>query len=144
MTPLTTMRATLTTMVLLAAVVTGQDVAAPPPLSLRGYDVVAYFTDGRAMKGLPALWQDWDGRRYQFSSQRHKALFAADPDRYTPQFAGLCAIGIGMGYKIEADPTIWKIIDGKLFVFSSPAAKKAAESDPSTLSRSYEKWRTSN
>jgi YHS domain-containing protein len=118
----------------------GEGVAATP-VAIRGYDVVAYFAEGRAVKGSPAFSREWDGSRYQFSSAEHEDMFARDPDHYLPQFAGLCAVAVGLGKKLEADPTVWKIIDGKLYVFSSATARSMAERDPSVLSRSREAWR---
>lgn len=110
------------------------------PIAVRGYDVVAYFTEGRAVKGSATFSQDWDDRRYEFSSEEHRTMFARVPDRYAPQFAGLCAVALGAGKKLEADPTIWKIIDGKLYMFSSANALHAAERDPSVLTRSRHAW----
>ncbi len=67
-------------------------------------------------------------------------MFAREPDRYAPQFAGLCAVAVGAGKKLEADPTIWKIIDGKLYMFSSATALRTAERDAGVLSRSQHAW----
>lgn len=110
------------------------------PLGLKGYDVVGYFDEGKASLGLPQHQSDWDERRYQFTSTRHKAMFADNPERYLPQFAGFCAVGVSMGKKVAADPTVWKIVDGRLYVFSSPKALEMAEKDPGLLKRSQQNW----
>lgn len=109
-------------------------------LGLKGYDVVAYFDEGKPRLGLPEHQMDWDERRYQFNGPRHKALFAENPERYLPQFAGFCAVGVSMGKKVVADPTVWKIVDGRLYVFSSPKALEMAEKDPELLKRSQQNW----
>jgi YHS domain-containing protein len=116
--------------------------AATPAVSLKGYDVVAYFAEGRPVKGSPEFRQDWDGIAYHFASEQHRAAFAANPDRYTPQFTALCATGVSMGKKVEADPNVWKIVDGKLYLFSSAKAREMAERDSSLLTRSHEIWPT--
>jgi hypothetical protein len=57
-------------------------------VAIKGYDTVAYFTDGRAVKGnaeFETLWQD---ARWQFSSAEHRDMFIADPERYAPQYGG--------------------------------------------------------
>ncbi len=57
-------------------------------VAIKGYDTVAYFTDGRAEKGNPefeALWQD---ARWHFASAEHRDMFKADPERYAPQYGG--------------------------------------------------------
>ena len=86
---------------------------APSRLALKGYDPVAYFTDGKPMPGNPQYETTYDGTRYRFASAQHLELFKADPDRYAPQFAGSCAAGIAMGVKVESDPEDWLIVDGK-------------------------------
>jgi YHS domain-containing protein len=115
---------------------------AQPPVVVKGYDVVSYFQDGKATVGTSAFQQDWDDGRYQFSSAAHKALFLADPDHYVPQFSGFCATGVSKGKKVVADPTVWKIVDGKLYVFYSVQAREMAEQDPALLTRSQENWKT--
>lgn len=88
-----------------------------PPLAIRGYDPVAYFTDARATRGLPDFEYVWDGYRYHFVSRKHQELFKADPLRYAPQFEGTCAMALVDGYRDEADPENWVISEGKLYVF---------------------------
>ena len=112
-----------------------------PPVALKGNDPVSYFTPGRPVKGASAFNVDFDDSRYLFSSQKNKQLFASNPDRYAPQFSGLCATGLAMGMKAEADPGVWKIIDGKLYVFSSVDAREMAEKDPSLIKKSHASWK---
>jgi YHS domain-containing protein len=113
-----------------------------PAVALKGYDVVSYFTESRASKGSSEFRHDWDGARYYFSSAKHKTAFVDDPDRYTPQFRSFCAVGIGAGKRVEADPTAWKIVDGRLYVFSSHKAAGEVEKDPDILARSRQAWQT--
>jgi len=117
-----------------------QGSAGAPAISLKGYDVVAYFTDGRPVKGSMSYAHDWDGARYHFAGAKHRAAFIAEPERYAPQFSGLCAMGVSVGKRLEADPSLFKIVDGKLYVFSSAKGRAMAESDPALLSRSRESW----
>jgi YHS domain-containing protein len=112
--------------------------------ALKGHDPVAYFLDGRPTKGVPSIAYDFDDNRYYFAKPRHRELFAADPDRYMPQFGGLCTVGLSKGVKAQADPTVWKIVDGKLYVFSSLKAREQADKDPSVLARAQQNFRRSN
>lgn len=114
--------------------------AKAPPVGLKGNDPVAYFTEGRPVKGSSRINYDFDDSRYLFSSPKNKQTFASNPERYTPQFGGLCATGLSMGMKTEADPRVFKIVDGKLYVFSSTQALEMAEKDPSLLEKAHEAW----
>ena len=111
-----------------------------PHVALKGYDPVAYFTDKRPVKGANEHSFDFDGSRYLFSSGKNQATFAADPDRYTPQFSALCTAGLAFGKKVEADPNQWAIVDGKLYLFSSAGAVAKAKSDPTIVSAAKANW----
>lgn len=114
--------------------------AAEPAVALRGTDVVSYFQPGGPVKGQAAFRHDFDGARYLFSNAQNKAAFAADPDRWLPQFDGLCTAGLSKGFIGQSDPTVWKIVNGKLYLFSTaermPADAQAAE----TVARAKENW----
>ena len=96
--------------------------ATSPPSSRRiamsGYDPVSYFTDGRPERGSNEFWFAFDDAVYLFRSAEHRAMFAADPERYAPQYEGFCAAGISKGYKTEPDPEVWVIANGKLYLLS--------------------------
>ena len=107
------------------------------PVSIKGYDPVAYFSEGRPVKGLPQFEKDWDGARYHFANARHQDAFSAHPDRYAPQFSGLCAAAMSYGKTFEADPTVWKIVDGRLYVFKDKKGLERLENDPELLRRAH-------
>ena len=86
-------------------------------LALKGYDPVAYFEDGKAMKGNPRYSYAFDDATYNFRSEAHRAKFAAAPERYAPQYGAYCAGGVSKGYKAEPDPEAWLIANDKLYVF---------------------------
>lgn len=95
------------------------DAQTPPSgrrVALSGYDPVSYFTPGRPEKGNDALWFAFDDAIYHFKSAEHRAIFAAEPEHYAPQYAGFCAAGLSKGYKEEPDPEAWAIVNGKLYV----------------------------
>jgi YHS domain-containing protein len=116
--------------------------AQSPPVSLKGHDPVSYFTEGRPVKGQAGIHHDYDEARYLFSSPRNRELFAASPERYTPQFSGLCTTGLALGVKAEADPSVFKIVDGKLYVFSSTGAREKVDKDPSLLAKAQQNSRS--
>jgi len=100
---------------------------------LKGHDPVAYFTDGKPVMGDPKLSYDWDEGRYYFASAKHRDMFAADPERYAPQFGGYCTGSMSGGVTREGDPEAWVIRDGKLYVFGQTKFRDIAEKDPAYL-----------
>ena len=48
--------------------------------AIHGYDPVAYFTDGRPVRGSRQFAYEWNGTTWHFASAEHLARFAADPD----------------------------------------------------------------
>jgi len=83
---------------------------------------------------------DFDGACYLFASTQNKAAFAAAPDRYLPQFSGLCATGISLGKEIKGDPTTWKIVNDKLYLFSTAERMPADAQATETVARARENW----
>ena len=111
-----------------------------PPIAIKGIDPMTYFNPGRPARGASKISYDFDESRYLFSSAKNKELFAADPERYAPQFSGLCATGLSMGMKAEADPNVFMVKDGKLYIFSSVEAREMVQKDPTLLGKAHEAW----
>jgi YHS domain-containing protein len=112
-------------------------------LAIKGYDPVAYFTDGKPEQGSPEFEYQWDGHRYRFSSERHRELFKADPAHYAPQFGNLCAMALSKAEIVVADPENWLVSDGKLYVFGKPAPAGPAlfEQDlAGNIARAKQNW----
>ena len=87
-------------------------------VALQGYDPVAYFTQKKAVKGKSTLASTYEGVTYYFSTQANKDTFLKTPTSYEPQYGGWCAYAMGSsGEKVEIDPSTFKIVDGKLYVF---------------------------
>ena len=84
--------------------------------AIAGYDTVAYFTLGKAVKGRDDLALEWMGATWKFSSPEHLALFKAAPQDYAPQYGGYCAYGVAQGYLVKVDPEQFSVRDGKLYL----------------------------
>ena len=84
--------------------------------AIRGYDTVAYFTEGKAVKGKPQFTHEWKGAKWRFASAENRDLFKADPEKYAPQYGGYCAYAVSKGYTASTDPEAWTIHKGKLYL----------------------------
>jgi YHS domain-containing protein len=105
-------------------------------VAIMGYDPVAYFTDGKAVKGSEEFSYDWLGTPWHFANAKHREMFMSEPLKYAPQYGGYCAGEVVFGsVTINIDPEAFKIIDGKLYlVYQKDAvtwfAKNASEVEP--------------
>lgn len=87
-------------------------------IAIQGYDPVAYFTQGKAVKGHKEMALVYEGITYYFSSPANKELFRKSPASYEPQYGGWCAYAMGAkGEKVPVDPGTFKILDNKLYLF---------------------------
>jgi YHS domain-containing protein len=100
-------------------------------LGAKGYDVVAYFTDGRPVMGSDRYTAEYGGVKWQFASREHRDAFAADPARYAPQYGGFCAWGVSVGGLYDVDPVnAWNIVDGKLYLNFNKEVNATFTGDP--------------
>lgn len=119
----------------------GPEVNAPGGLAIHGYDPVAYFAAGAPTMGDPAITAEWNGATYRFASAANRDAFMANPGAYAPQYGGYCAMGTSLGRKIDVDPVQWRIVDGKLYLNSSPEAHGAWSSDvPGNIMKADVQW----
>jgi len=85
-------------------------------VAVKGADVVAYFTQGRAVIGKAEYATQWRGATWRFSSAENLAAFKANPEKYAPQYGGYCAYAVSEGYTAKIEPEAWSIVDGKLYL----------------------------
>jgi hypothetical protein len=118
-------------------------------IAIKGYDTVAYFTDGKAVKGSSQFEYVFDDARWQFSNAAHRDLFVADPDHYMPQYGGFCAMCLAMkqcAARIDlhpADPDAWKIVDGKLYMVGNKKALDRWKANPAeNIRQASAHWRS--
>jgi len=110
-------------------------------LALRGFDPVAFFTQGHAVMGDPQFTAKYEGATYEFADAADKAAFEADPAKYVPQYGGFCAAATSHGAKVDADPHAFVIRDGHLYVNYNQEALQAFSKDlPVSIKAADEKW----
>ena len=81
-----------------------------------GYDTVAFFTDKKPVKGLDEYSTSYKGAKWYFSSQKNLEMFAANPEKYAPQYGGYCAWAVAEGDTAKGDPLHWSLYNGKLYL----------------------------
>ncbi len=125
----------------------GSAQAVPPVFStllggaIRGYDTVAYFTEGRPVKGKSAFSHRWKGATWYFASAESRDLFRAEPEKYAPRYGGYCAYAVSQGYTASIDPDAWKIVGGKLYLNYSKSVQELWEKDaPGHIARADKNW----
>ena len=110
-------------------------------IAIQGYDPVAYFTDGQAVKGSDEFAYKWLGAVWYFASAEHREIFAADPVKYAPQYGGYCASAMVGGQTAVANPEAWRIVDGKLyFVYSQDGLQEWANNAPEEIKKADARW----
>ncbi|MCP5161710.1 MAG: YHS domain-containing protein [Hahellaceae bacterium] len=85
-------------------------------LAVSGYDTVAYFTEGKPVKGESSFSTEYQGAKWLFSSQAHLDKFKAEPQKYAPQYGGYCAWAVANNDTAKGDPLQWYLQDGKLYL----------------------------
>jgi YHS domain-containing protein len=110
-------------------------------VAVKGYDVVAYFTDSKPVKGVPQIQTIYKGARYYFANKEHKALFDAAPEKYIPQFGGFCAYGVSKGHAVKIEPDAWTIVDGRLLLqYDQDVRTKFSADVQGNLKKADENW----
>ena len=114
-----------------------------PRATLKGYDAVAYFTEGRPVKGSQQYEYEWMGAKWHFSSAANRDIFAKNPEQYAPQYGGYCAYAVAQGVTADIDPEAWKIVDGKLYLnLSHPVAWLWKRDIPGNIAKGDKNWPT--
>ncbi|MEP6970963.1 MAG: YHS domain-containing (seleno)protein [Betaproteobacteria bacterium] len=110
-------------------------------VALSGYDAVAYFTENKPVKGDAKFAQEYQGAQWHFASAANRDAFAADPKRFAPQYGGYCAWAVSEGSTASADPKLWKIVDGKLYLnYDADVQKKWDRDIPGHIRKADQNW----
>ncbi len=90
-------------------------------IALKGMDPLSYFAEGGGApkKGREDLEVVESGMAYQFSEEKNRDLFLADPDRFQPAYGGWCAEAMSRREQVDIDPSVFVVQDGRLFLFHS-------------------------
>jgi len=99
-------------------------------LMLKGYDPVAYFTDGKPVPGKVEIATQHDGLDYRFVNEEHRQMFLKDPEHYVPKYGGFCSQGIAYAVMFGGEAEKFQIINDRLFIYGDQGAIDAWNSSP--------------
>lgn len=118
--------------------------------AVSGYDVVSYFDLKQApvggqqptpLAGQVQFTATHNGATFAFATAANRDRFIANPGAYVPQYNGHCAYGVAKGGKVPGNPTLWRIVDGKLYLNITTAVVGFWEEDiPGNLKTSEKNW----
>ncbi|NJK92430.1 MAG: hypothetical protein HC904_11720 [Blastochloris sp.] len=110
-------------------------------IAINGYDPVAFFTEKKPVNGDPAIKVEHAGATYLFSTEKHRDLFAKNPEKYAPQFGGYCAYGVSVNALFPVDISTWQVRDGKLYLNLNPEILKAFNKDfEGNVAKAHTNW----
>lgn len=110
-------------------------------VAVGGYDPVAYFTQGKPVKGSDKITAEHNGATWRFSSEANRTAFLAEPAKYAPQYGGYCAWAVSLGSTAKGDPNAWRIVDGKLYLNYDKSIQAKWEKDKvANISRADANW----
>ena len=136
-------------MMFVAAMAIAMSVYAVEPVStgwygntaVQGYDVVAYFDQGKPIKGQDQYSTEWKGAEWYFASAGHLEAFSADPERYAPQYGGYCAWAVAHNSTAVGDPHQWSIVDDRLYLnYNAEFHQKWARRKAELIEKGNENW----
>jgi YHS domain-containing protein len=105
-----------------------------------GYDPVAYFTMGEAVKGSEDFAYNYLDGQWHFVSAEHKRMFVAEPVKYIPQHGGYCSFAATSGDTDAGNPRAWRIIDGKLYLFAGRRRMNSFDPDDPSADAADAGW----
>lgn len=109
--------------------------------AIDGTDPVSYFTEGRPVEGSSKYTHEWNGATWRFASEENRALFAANPEKYAPQYGGYCAWAVSQGYTASTEPEHWSIVDGKLYLnYSADVQARWVKDKPGFIAKADANW----
>jgi YHS domain-containing protein len=108
---------------------------------LKGYDPVAYFKQGKAVRGKRSISSTYNGVTYFFASKANKADFDQNPKKFEPQYGGFCADSMSKGRRDDIDPREFRVYKDKLYLCTTPAELKEFSTNLDTnISKADKLW----
>ncbi len=102
-------------------------------VALGGYCPVAYSVMDKAVEGDSEFASEYQGKTYHLANAKAKKMFDKAPENYVVAYDGWCATGMAHGMKVESDPTVFVVRDGKTYLFSDQEARAMFTEDAGSV-----------
>ncbi len=110
-------------------------------LAIEGFDPVAYFTDAKAVRGVPDFEAADSGAVWRFQNASNRDAFAANPEIYGPQFGGYDPIDVARGIAFAGNPNFFVVTGQRLYLFAREESRDRFAADPARyLKDALERW----
>jgi hypothetical protein len=110
-------------------------------VAIKGYDPVAYFADSKPVEGDSDYEHEWMDATWRFANVANRDRFAADPEKYAPQYGGYCAWAVSQNDTAGIDPEARKIVDGKLYLnYSAKIQERWSKDIPGNIAAADRNW----
>ncbi|HWX83494.1 MAG TPA: YHS domain-containing (seleno)protein [Xanthobacteraceae bacterium] len=110
-------------------------------VAIDGFDPVAYFVLGQAVRGLEDFEAPEGGAVWRFHNEANRDFFVAHPEIYGPRFGGYDPIDVARGVTRAGSPRIWVISEQRLFLFGAEANRDAFAANPDRfLEQANARW----
>lgn len=110
-------------------------------VAVEGHDAVAYFTEGKPVKGSKTFKTTYNGAEFRFATAENLATFEAEPAKYAPQYGGYCAWAVSQGYTAKGDADHWAIVDSKLYLnYNKKVQETWNEDRPGFIASADTEW----
>ena len=128
----------------------GEQYLDPTGYAVSGYDVTTYFDLDQSDVGSPqpaplagkaSITAEYNGSTWAFASEANRDKFLANPAAFAPQYDGHCAYAVAKGGRAAGNPTLWRIVDGKLYLnFNQTVVGFWEEDIPGNISMAQDNW----
>jgi len=109
--------------------------------AIGGYDTVAYFTEGKPVKGSTKYVTTYQGATWRFSSQENLDKFSANPEKYAPQYGGYCAYAVSRNTTASIKPEYFTVHQGKLYLnYNKGVYKRWIKDKSKHITRANKNW----
>jgi YHS domain-containing protein len=110
-------------------------------MAIKGYDVVAFHTEAKAMKGNEKFTYNWKDTNWLFENQVNLDMFKKNPEKYAPQYGGYCAYGTADGHKAPTETDTWTVKDNKLyFNYNKKVQEMWSKDMPGYIEKADKNW----